>query len=420
MSVEVLEPKLRFKEFEGESFRVVKLGDVTNYFKGFAFKSSDYITNGSNNSRIVRVSDLAASSIKEGNQSIYLSEELLSSVEKYRIKKSDIIVTTVGSRPDLRDSAVGRGIYVDVDGQGLLNQNLLVLRTKEGSVSRFVASQVNSNRYIEFIKSIQRGNANQANITVVDLLSYRIVTTTEQEQQKIASFLTSVDSKINQLIEKHRLLKEYKKGVMQQIFSQKIRFKDEDGNVFPKWEKYHLKDVLLLQSDSLDMKDYESYELITVKRRFSGIVSRGDYLGKDVLVKNQFTIHENEFVISKRQIVHGACGLVPKELEGAIVSNEYNVFRPVVDKLDIDYFNRFSTTPYMRRAYFINSDGVHIEKLLFKTQSWLKTKVQLPCLEEQQKIAQFLQSIDTKIDAVAQQIEQTKTFKQGLLQQMFV
>ncbi|MGD8122276.1 restriction endonuclease subunit S [Vibrio sp. TRT 2004] len=240
------------------------------------------------------------------------------------------------------------------------------------------------------------------------------------EQQKIADFLTSVDSKISQLTEKHRLLKEYKKGVMQQIFSQQIRFKDKDGKAFPDWKTYPLKKVLSLQSDSLNMLDDETYELITVKRGFGGVVSRGLFKGKDVLVKNQFTIHENEFVISKRQIVHGACGLVPAALDGAIVSNEYNVFRPVEHLLDIDYFNRFATTPIMRRAFFINSDGVHIEKLLFKTQSWLKTKVSLPCLKEQQKIAQFLQSIDNKIGAVAEQIEQTKQFKKGLLQQMFV
>lgn len=263
--------------------------------------------------------------------------------------------------------------------------------------------------------------AAQKNINIEFLAPYRIkLPKTKEEQQKIADFLTSVDTKISQLTEKHHLLKEYKKGVMQQIFSQKIRFKDKDGQSFPDWKTYSLKKVLLLQSDSLNMLDDETYELITVKRGFGGVVSRGLFKGKDVLVKNQFNIHENEFVISKRQIVHGACGLVPAALNGAIVSNEYNVFRPVEHLLDIDYFNRFATTPIMRRAFFINSDGVHIEKLLFKTQSWLKTKVSLPCLEEQRKIAKFLESLDSKINAVAEQIEQTKQFKKGLLQQMFV
>ncbi|WP_217535398.1 restriction endonuclease subunit S [Vibrio cholerae] len=257
-------------------------------------------------------------------------------------------------------------------------------------------------------------------LNVTSIYGIQINVPSVEEQQKIADFLTAVDTKINQLTEKHRLLKEYKKGVMQQIFSQQLRFKDKDGKAFPDWKSYPLKKVLSLQSDTLNMLDDETYELITVKRGFGGVVSRGLFKGKDVLVKNQFTIHENEFVISKRQIVHGACGLVPAALNGAIVSNEYNVFRPVEHLLDIDYFNRFTATPLMRRAFFINSDGVHIEKLLFKTQSWLKTKVTLPCLEEQQKIAQFLQALDSKIAAVSEQIEQTKQFKKGLLQQMFV
>ncbi|NQZ09490.1 MAG: hypothetical protein HRT35_20240 [Algicola sp.] len=74
----------------------------------------------------------------------------------------------------------------------------------------------------------------------------------------------------------------------------------------------------------------------------------------------------------------------------------------------------------MRRAFFINSDGVHIEKLLFKTQSWLKTQLDFPCVDEQKKIVAFITAIDKKIAQVAQQIELTETFKKGLLQQMFV
>lgn len=299
------------------------------------------------------------------------------------------------------------------------NQALSVLKPKDRLVlPSYLQHYLNAHvgRWKRFAASSRK----DPNITSSDVGSFYVTFGSIQEQQKIADFLTSIDIKISQLTEKHHLLKEYKKGVMQQIFSQQIRFKDEDGKEFPEWKTYALRQILSLQSDSLNMQDDETYELITVKRGFGGVVSRGLFKGKDVLVKNQFTIHENEFVISKRQIVHGACGIVPPELEGAIVSNEYNVFRPVEDLLDIDYFNRFATTPLMRRAFFINSDGVHIEKLLFKTQSWLKTKVALPCLAEQQKISTFLQALDQKIDSVAEQIVQTKQFKKGLLQQMFV
>lgn len=183
---------------------------------------------------------------------------------------------------------------------------------------------------------------------------------------------------------------------------------------------FRLKDVLRLQKNNLDMQDDVSYKLITVKRGFGGVVCRGDFYGRDILVKNYFVIGKNEFVISKRQIVHGACGLVPDALDGAVVSNEYNLFKPVIDELNIEFFNFLTRTPYMKRSFFINSDGVHIEKLLFKTDCWLKTKVFLPSIDEQKKIVNFLNVIDERILNSHAQIEQAQQFKKGLLQQMFV
>lgn len=242
----------------------------------------------------------------------------------------------------------------------------------------------------------------------------------KKEQQKIADFLSAVDKKTFLLKEKYALLEQYKKGVMQKLFSRETRFKDENDNDFPDWQEERFSNILQLQLNSLQMNDESEYELITVRRRNGGVDSRGIYKGKEVLVKNQYELKTNQFVISKRQIVHGACGLVPEALAGAIVSNEYNVFEPVAEKLDINYFNMIATSLPMRRAFFINSDGVHIEKLLFKTQSWLKTKLDFPCVEEQRKIVTFINSLDKKLELVSQQIEQTQTFKKGLLQQMFV
>nr|WP_232348902.1 restriction endonuclease subunit S [Neptunomonas qingdaonensis] len=241
-----------------------------------------------------------------------------------------------------------------------------------------------------------------------------------EEQQKIADFLSAVDKKISLLKQKNALLQQYKKGVMQQLFSRQIRFKDDNGNDFPDWQEYRLNGVLVLQENSLNMLDNEEYELITVKRRNAGVVSRGVFKGKEVLVKNQFILKKNQFVISKRQIVHGACGMVPESLDGAIVSNEYNVFEANNEKLDIHYFNLLATTLDMKKAFFRNSDGVHIEKLLFKTKGWLKTKMLFPCVDEQRKILKFVKALDNKIELAAQQIELTQTFKKGLLQQMFV
>lgn len=350
----------------------------------------------------------------------YITNEFLKAGSKKCYYIQNPPVSVICNEEDILMTRTGNTGQVVTDVSGAFHNNFFrIAFDREMFYKNFLVQYLRTTKTQNHILKLA-GTSTIPDLNHSDFYSIPIPDLEFDEQQKIADFLTSVDAKVGQLTEKHRLLKEYKIGVMQQIFSQQKRFKDEDGNEFPEWKEYGLKEILLLQSDSLSMGDEKTYELITVKRGFGGVNSRGHFKGKDVLVKNQFTIHENEFVISKRQIVHGACGLVPKELEGAIVSNEYNVFRPVPDLLDIDYFNRFATTPFMRRAFFINSDGVHIEKLLLKTQSWLKTKVQLPCFEEQKKIAQFLQSIDSKIEGVATQLEQTKQFKKGLLQQMFV
>ena len=404
----IKQPKLRFYNYSN-NWMLCNLKSLSELIT----KGTTPISFSNSGINFVKIESLIDTKIIEDKCGYISNETHNKELKRSILNEGDILFAIAGA-------TIGKVGVVSTDIlPANTNQALAIVRLLNNQNLLFVLNVLQSTIMKKYIKkNISVGAQPNLNLNQIGSFCFRIPCL--KEQQQIATFLTSVDSKIDQLTEKYRLLKEYKKGVMQQIFSQQLRFKDEDGKAFPEWESMSLDDVLLLQSDSLKMKDNESYELITVKRRFGGITSRGNYLGKDVLVKNQFTIHEDEFVISKRQIVHGACGLVPKELEGAIVSNEYNVFRPIADKLDLDYFNRFSTTPYMRRSYFINSDGVHIEKLLFKTQSWLKTKVDLPCLKEQQKIAQFLQSIDKKTDAVAQQVEQTKQFKKGLLQQMFV
>ncbi|SON51142.1 restriction endonuclease subunit S [Vibrio tapetis] len=407
--IDDLVPRLRFDGFD-QSYKKKKIRSFCSVKSGSTplRSNKEYFRNGY--IPWVKTTDLNNSLINDTEEK----------VTDLALKETSLKVQPVGSV-----LVAMYGGFKQIGRTGLLkepsatNQALSVLNPRKDEVhSEYLQHYLNAqiSRWRRFAASSRK----DPNITSFDVGSFPVLFCSLEEQQKVADFLTSIDTKISQLTEKHRLFKEYKKGVMQQIFNQQIRFKDEDGNAFPEWKEYALKEILLLQSDSLKMGDEEIYELITVKRGFGGVKSRGHFKGKDVLVKNQFTIHENEFVISKRQIVHGACGLVPSELDGAIVSNEYNVFRPVEELLDIEYFNRFTAIPFMRRAFFTNSDGVHIEKLLFKTQGWLKTKVHLPCLEEQQKITHFLQAIDVKIKAIAEQVEQTKQFKKGLLQQMFV
>ena len=194
--------------------------------------------------------------------------------------------------------------------------------------------------------------------------------------------------------------------------------KDKDG-IYPRdWASKKIGQWLKLAERPIVLQDEEEYQLVTVRRGFGGVDSRGSFLGKNVLVKNYFIVKTGDFIISKRQIAHGACGIVPPELYGAVVSNEYNVFLPQ-DGTNIQMFNLMMQLPHYKRLFYLMSDGVHIEKLLFKTQDWMKRTLAMPLLKEQKKIAEILATQDKAIELQGRKIEELKRFKKGCLEKMF-
>jgi len=209
-------PKLRFPEFrDGGEWEVKRLKHLATYTKGFAFKSQDYREEGI---RIIRVSDLGADFIKSDNEKIFIDVKSARLHERYRLRNEEIIITTVGSKPELIDSAVGRGIRVTQPDEGLLNQNLLKLEVLPGTSSMFLFCNINTELYQKFIVSISRGNANQANIAVKELMDFEVAVPAFLEQQRIASCLASLDALITAETQKLEALKTHKKGLMQQLF----------------------------------------------------------------------------------------------------------------------------------------------------------------------------------------------------------
>jgi type I restriction enzyme S subunit len=167
----------------------------------------------------------------------------------------------------------------------------------------------------------------------------------------------------------------------------------------------------------VDLADEEKYQLVVARRNRGGIVPRSILKGREIKTKNQYYIRENDFLIAKRQIIHGACGVVPKELNGAIVSGEYSVLN-VKEGLLLDYLKYYCHTIYFQQTCFQSSIGVDVEKMIFRLEEWFRWPVYLPPLPEQRKIAEILSTWDETIAAAERLIATLHQRKQGLMQRL--
>ena len=184
------------------------------------------------------------------------------------------------------------------------------------------------------------------------------------------------------------------------------------------WEEKPIGKILSETKRSIVLKDNQRYELVTVKRRNGGVISRGHLWGREILVKNYSQLQTGDFLISKRQVVHGATGIVPSELNKAIVSNEYLV-AVGNDEIATEFLTILASLPGMRKKFFLSSYGVDIEKLFFDADDWKKRNVTLPGITEQTHIGEYFGELDRLIGLHQRKHDKLVTLKKAMLQKMF-
>ncbi|NRD70628.1 restriction endonuclease subunit S [Psychrobacter okhotskensis] len=206
-----------------EDWEVFEFGSLINYIKGCPFKSADYQHTGV---RIIRVSDTSFTDIKDNNP-IYISDSKAKLYKPWKLQKGDLIISTVGSKPPMYDSLVGKAIKVTSKHDGsLLNQNALRVRAKSDTdgIQSLLLSHFRTERYIDFIEKIYRGNANQASITLQSLFEFKVpLPNSKKEQTAIATILSDMDTEIQALQQRLDKTKDIKQGMMQQLLTGKVR-----------------------------------------------------------------------------------------------------------------------------------------------------------------------------------------------------
>jgi type I restriction enzyme S subunit len=190
------------------------------------------------------------------------------------------------------------------------------------------------------------------------------------------------------------------------------------GPTPPGWSRVRLGKLFDVESRPVRMSNDAEYDLITIKRSRGGIERRSRMKGREISVKSQFEIREGDFVISKRQIVHGACAIVPAEFSGSIVSNEYSVLR-CRPALDLEYLRWLVHSLYIQQTFFHSSIGVHVEKMIFRLDEWFRWQIDLPPVDMQRRRAANMNAVHARLEGLQREKSLLEDYKTGLMQRIF-
>lgn len=378
-------PSIRFSEFQ-EGWVEKKMKDISKINQGLQIAIAQRFT-------------------KEIKGSFfYITNEFLRSSSKKKYFIMNPPDSVICDKDDILMTRTGNTGMVVTNVAGAFHNNFFKIDYRGRCIKGFLFYFLNLDKTQHTLLKLA-GTSTIPDLNHGDFYKIGISLPSLPEQQKIADFLSVVDKKIQLLTRKKKHLEEYKKGVMQKIFSREIRFKHKNGNEFQEWEEKRLGEIFTINAGGdisrenvSPLKDnHYKYPVYSNSEKEKGLYGYSDL----------FKVEKACITVSGR----GTLGI-------AIARNEkfYPIVRLLVliplHPVDIKFFeNRIN---FMR--FFVESTGV--PQLTRPQLSQYSTKY--PCFEEQKLIAGFLSRIDDKIQATQSQISLTQQFKKGLLQQMFV
>ncbi|ELG8226878.1 TPA: restriction endonuclease subunit S [Staphylococcus aureus] len=245
---------------------------------------------------------------------------------------------------------------------------------------------------------------------------------TNKEQQKIGDFFSKLDRQIELEEQKLELLQQQKKGYMQKIFSQELRFKDENGEDYPDWEKKKLGEFAgkVIQKNT----DKKYTETLTNSAEL-GIISQRDFFDKEISnidnIKNYYVVEENDFVYNPRISTYAPFGPVNRNKLGkkGVMSPLYTVFR--IQSSDLNFIEFYFKSSKWYRFMALNGDsGARADRFSIKDKTLMEMPLYIPCMDEQIKIGQFFNNIDKCIKNYQSKISLLKKNKKSFLQKMFI
>lgn len=417
--MENLKPKLRFPEFR-EDWKKTVFSNLIDVIDGDRGKSYPKSTEFSENGFCLFLN--AKNVTKNGfnfNTLNFISEEKDKELNKGKLIKEDLVLTTRGT--------VGNFAYYNNEiilEHIRINSGMVILRINSTKIlnSKYLYKYTSSNTLSKTIENVAFGSA-QPQLTVKEIKKFPLSYPTLLEQTKIADFLGAVDKQLDILNLKKEKLNLYKKGVMQQLFSQQIRFKDDNGNDFPDWEEKTLGKIVDVRDGTHDSPKYiteSPYYLITSKNLNSN--GKLDFNDIKYLKKEDFTKINLRSKVEYGDILFGMIGTIGNPVIVTEDKINFAIKNMALLKKSKNINNEFLYHQFKSQIIenqFRKLNTGNTQKFLSLT-TIRNLKILFPEIQEQTKIAEFLSAIDTQIQAIENQITKTETYKKGLLQQMFV
>ena len=402
-------PLLRFPEFEGR-WNNIKLGDLLTFKNGINADKDKY----GSGIKFINVLDIINNPFITYNNILGSVEITKSEFEKNEVNYGDILFQRSS---ETREEVGQANVYLDRKRSAVFGGFVIRGKKKKEYDPMFMNFLLKTWLARKEITT-RSGGSTRYNVGQDTLRQVVVFLTSIPEQQKIADFFSAVDKKIELLTRKKELLEQYKKGVMQKVFSQEIRFKRDDGSDFPNWEEKRLGEVFNYKNGGSfenDITENGQYYLITLNSI--------DIEGKLKQQHKKINITDNslakgDIVMVLSDIAHGNL----LGLTAIIPANNRYVLNQRMGALKIKtndnliFLNQYLN---FNQKYF-KLHGQGSSQLNLSKGDILKFVINLPVLLEQKKIAKYLSKVDDKINNCDEQITQIQQFKKGLLQQMFV
>ena len=275
----------------------------------------------------------------------------------------------------------------------------------------YFSLDANTNRYLRPL--VKKGAKNDMKINNAYVLHDRIFVPSIPEQKRIASFLSVVERKIAELRQKKTLLEQYKNGVIQRIFTQELRFKDNKGKEFPKWKYMYGGEVFNSVSD----KEHNSELPILAISQEYGAVPR-DLINYQISVTEKSVesykvVKKGDYIISLRSFQGG---IEYSDYHG-ICSPAYIILR-ANQPINHEFFKFYFKTPYYIQQLCSKLEGIRDGKMI-SYKYFSEIKIPFPSIDEQRKIAEFLTTIENRLSVARKEYDIMQQYKNGLIQKMY-